>query len=488
MQIEHALLRLTPRTAELPELRGRLGSSDIQASGSLDNLLGFALRHEPLRGQASVRSERFDLNEWRSGDALKSIPVPANLDLALQAAADSVHFGQLTLHYARGTVRVKDRRATLENFRMDLLGGSVVATGFYETIDPARPGFDVDLGLTDLDIPAAFQGLRTVQAFAPVAQYAQGKVSAQLKLNGALGEDMLPLFDVLSGIGALATSGLVLRGFPALDQLAGMLKIPQLQDPGFVDLRSSIEIRDGRLFVKPFTVRAGEIALIVAGSNGIDKSLDYSIDLALPRALLGTEANRVVSGLVAKSARAGIDLQAADVITLGVALKGTVTKPSVVVDFRDAAAGGVKTVEQALRQEAERRTDAVAEKLDSTASEARRRAAEEVARIMTAAEEQAEAVRSAAKALAESARREAYARADSLEARESSPVAKMAAKAAADRIKREADTRATAAVRGADERADSIIAAARRRAGLPPDTVAADTTAAEQLARSGFRW
>ncbi|NJD11393.1 MAG: hypothetical protein FIB01_13465, partial [Gemmatimonadetes bacterium] len=444
VQIERALLRFTPRTVELPELRGRLGTSDFQATGALDNLLGFALRHEALRGQASVRSVRFDLNEWRSNDELKSIAVPARVDLALQAAADTVRFGQLTLLNARGTVRVLDRRATLADLRLDLLGGALVASGWYETVDPARPTFDVDLGFTDLDIPAAFGGLRTVQAFAPVAQYAQGRVSAQLELNGALGTDMLPLFNVLSGIGTLATSGLVLRDFPPLDHLSDLLQVPQLQDPGFVDLRSAFEIKAGRLFVKPFDVQTGQLRMNVSGSNGIDKSLDYNIDLQLPRSTLGTEANRAIASIVARSSRAGIDLQAADVITLRVGLTGTVTKPSLLVDLREATAGGVKTVEQALQQEAQQRTDAVAAKLDSTAIEARRRAAEEAARIMTAAEEQADAIRTAAKALAERTRQEANTRADSLEARATSPVAKMAATAAAARIRREADLRANA--------------------------------------------
>jgi hypothetical protein len=473
LHIERAVLRLTPRTAELRELRGRVGSSDLQLAGSLDNLLGFALRDQPLRGQANLRSAHFDLNEWRSDDELKSVMVPASLDLALEAAADTVVFGELTLRNARGTVRVKDGRASLDDFSLDLLGGALLASGWYDTSNPARPAFDVDLGLTGLDIPSAFSGLRTVQAFAPVARYAQGRVSAQLGLTGALGADMLPLFGALSGDGELTTSGLVLRAFPALDRLAELLKLPLLQDPGFVDLRSSIEIRDGRLFVKPFDVRTGPLAMTVSGSHGIDQSLDYDIALHLPRALLGGEANRAVSNIVARSARAGFDIQAADVITLGVGLQGTITSPRLTTSFRDAASGAAGTVEQALREEAERRVDTVRARLDTAAANARRRAAEEAARIMSAAEEQAAAVRAAAKSLAERARAAAYERADSLEARATGAVARVAAKAAADRIRREADARAAAAVREADTRAGAIMAEARKRAGLPPDTAGA---------------
>ena len=474
LEIERARLRFTPRTVELPELRGRLGSSDVALAGSLDNLLGFVLREQPLRGQAELRSRHFDLNEWRSGGELSLIEVPGNLDVALDAAADTVVFGQLTLTNAQGGLRLKDQRATLQDFRLRLLGGALTATGYYDSTDPAEPSFDVNLGLADLDIPAAFNGLRTVQAFAPVARYAQGRVSAQLAFTGALGQNMLPVLELLTGRGDLSTTGLVLSDFPPLDGLSSLLKLPQLNDPGFVDLRSAIEIRGGRLYVKPFDVKVGQLTMSVAGSNGIDKSLDYTLALQLPRAALGPAANDAVARIVAQSARAGVDLQAADVVNLAVGLGGTVTAPKLDVKFRDAAAATGEVVKQAIRDEAQQRAEAVEAKLDSTATAAQERVSAEAARLLAEAEQRAAAVRTAAQQLAETTRREANVRADSLEARASNPVARLAAKAAADRVRKEADGKAAAIVKEADTRAEAIMAEARRRAGLapeaPPDT------------------
>jgi len=257
MRIEEAQLRLTPSHAELASFRGAVGSTDLELTGQLDNLLGFALRDEELRGQARLTSRFVDLDEWRSDDDLEAVMVPGNIDFALDATIGRVKFGALDMHNARGGLRVKDRRATLEDFRMDMLGGAMAVSGFYDTVDPVRPLFDIDLRMVELDVPAAFAGLGTVRAFAPVARYAQGSVSAEVKLAGALGQDMAPVLDMLSGQGAFRTAGLVLNDFPALDRLADMLHVPaprpgaggrgiQLRDPGRTHARAAIQPPDRR--------------------------------------------------------------------------------------------------------------------------------------------------------------------------------------------------------------------------------------------------
>jgi hypothetical protein len=465
--IEQALLRLSPQHAELVAFRGRSGNSDLAMTGSLDNLIGFVLRDEVLRGEARVTSAHLDLNEWRSADDARAMAVPANLDFALHAEIARLTFGTLDMRRANGALRVLDQRATLEDFRVDMLGGSMAVSGFYDTTDPLRPAFDVDLGITDFDVPAAFAGLATVRAFAPVAQYAEGRMSADLRLAGALGTDMAPVLEVLSGLGSLRTAGLLVKDFPAFERLARLLDIGELREPALRDLRSTFEIRDGRLHVRPFDVAVGPFAMHVAGSNGLDQSLDYQLALQLPRAALGATGTRLVASLAAPMGRAGIELEAADVIGLGVRLTGPVTDPTLRTDLREVAGATARTVEQALRQEATSRLQAVEQRADEAADEARRQAQAEAERLIAEAEQRAALIREEARALAERARTEGHARADSLVARAGTPLARAAARTAADRLRRETDDRADRIVQEADARADALVAEARRRAGGP---------------------
>ncbi|HSL72518.1 MAG TPA: AsmA-like C-terminal region-containing protein [Longimicrobiales bacterium] len=458
LDIEEAKLTLSPRQAELSAFRGSVGSSDLTMTGSLENVLGFVLGKEDLRGTATLASHRFDLNEWRSDDKAKTIVVPPRIDFTLRAAADTVRYGILSLRNTRGTLRIKDQRATLEDFKMNVLGGELGISGSYETRPGAPPAFDLAVDLANVVASAAFAEIRSIQAFAPVARYADGNVSAQMKLNGELGTDMMPVLENITGLGSLLTSSLVLRDFPPLERLADALKLQQLRDPGFKDLKSSFAIEKGRLHVKPFDVRAGPLTMTIAVSNGIDQSLDYDVALRVPRSILGGEANRAVTNIINRSQQAGFNLQSVENITLGVTIGGTVTNPSVGTTFRNTAGDAGASVAQALREEAEQRQQLVVERVDSAAEEARRK-------VLAEAETRAAAVRTEAAALADKLRREGHERADSLET-QGSGLARIAARAAADKLRKETDAKADAIVREAESRAQALLAEARQRADL----------------------
>lgn len=62
--------------------------------------------------------------------------------------------------------------------------------------------------------------------------------------------------------------------------------------PGYSVALRSLGISDGRLHIRPFQVRTGGLGLTVAGSNGVDQSLDYQLTLKVPRALLGSGADQ----------------------------------------------------------------------------------------------------------------------------------------------------------------------------------------------------
>ncbi len=235
--VDTAMLHLTPQRAELAAFRARAGSSDVGATGELDNVLAFVLGREDLRGSARVASRRVDLNEWRSDDAAQAVPVPGRVDFALDATLDTVNYAALTLVDARGAMRVRNRRLTLENFTAGTLGGTLGIDGYYETLDPSRPTFDGKVALRSVTVPAAFASLKTVQAFAPVARYAEGQATVQLQLSGALGQDLTPILTSLAGAGAVSTKGIVLKDFPPLDALTEKLKLQHLPNPGFKDLR-----------------------------------------------------------------------------------------------------------------------------------------------------------------------------------------------------------------------------------------------------------
>ncbi|HEX3233956.1 MAG TPA: AsmA-like C-terminal region-containing protein, partial [Gemmatimonadales bacterium] len=447
LAIEQASLQLAPQRAELRSFKGSLGSSDVQASGTLENLLAFVMRDDTLRGTATMRSNRFDLNEWKSGEGdLQIIPVPPKIDFGLVATVGELTYGKLKMNNAHGRLRVKDQRVTLEDFQMSTLGGTIGVSGFYETTNLAKPTFDVGLKMTKVDIPSAFQAFTTVQTLAPVAKYAVGEMSTDLRVTGALAKNMMPLFPGLSGGGTVQTTNLDLKDFPPLEKVVDVTKLKLLDNPGLDAIRAAFQIREGRLFVQPFEVKLGQTTMNVSGSNGLDQSLRYTLGLRVPRAELGGGANQAIGGLLSKAGKAGLDLTAAPEIPLAIQLGGTVTSPTVGVDLSSLGSSVKAGAEQAARA-------AVTQKVDTAA-----------ARLVREAEQRAAVIRQQAESLAVRVKRQGYQQADSLTARATNPLLKAAAKPAADALRKQTDEKAAGIVSEAGRRADSLVAAARRQA------------------------
>lgn len=449
MTIQKASLALAPERAKLENFAGTIGSSDIQASGSLDNLLAFVFHDDTLRGSATVRSNRFDLNEWKSSDSdLEIIPVPAKIDLTLDATVSELLYDKLKMSDAHGRLRLKDQRATLEGFRMNALGGQIGVDGFYETTHPDKPTFDVALKMTKVDIPSAFHALMTVQALAPAAKFATGNVTTDFRVNGGLGKNMMPLLPSLSGGGTLETSKVGLQDFPVLKSIAEKTKLQFLNNPTVESLKATFRIGNGRLSLQPFDVKLGGATMKVAGSNGLDQSLEYLVDLRVPRAMAGGAANQAIAGLISQAGKARVDLEAAPEIPLAIQVLGTVTNPSVKANLANVATSAASTVTTAVEKAATTKVSA------------------EATRLVQEAEQQAAGIRQDAQTLADKVKAAGYAQADSLVARAGgNPLLKAAAKPAGDKLKREADDKAAKIVREADQRAETLVATAKERAG-----------------------
>ena len=435
--IQQASLRLRPERAELTSFTGSVGSSDLQAAGSIDNLISYLFRDDTLKGTATVKSNRFDLDEWRSGQGeLEIIPVPANVDFRLNATVNELTYDKLKMAGAKGRLRIKDRRATLEDFTMNTLGGGLAVSGFYETTDPARPTFDVALKMIKVNIPAAFEAFTTVQMFAPVAKYASGQVTTDLSLNGSLGKNMMPLFNALSGRGTFQTSNVALRNFPAMEKLVDVTQLQILNNPTMQALKAAFQIKEGRLVVQPFDVKLGGMTMNVAGSNGIDQSLEYTLGLKVPRPLLGGS----------KVSLAGIDVAAPE-IPLAIQIGGKVTDPVVKVDVGSLASSVAQGATGAVKR-------AVTQKVDSAAM-----------RVVQEAERQAAAIRQEAESLAATVKRAGYRQADALTAEAGdNPLLQAGAETAANQLRKQTDDKASGIVAEAGRRADSLVAQARREA------------------------
>lgn len=356
----------------LKSLAGNYLGSNFTASGILNNVIGYAMKDEPLRGTINVGVDKMNLNDWMgTAESPASAPatasptaapflVPANLNLTLNAKAGRVTYDKVDYNNINGTLLLADQTVKLQNVRTEALDGTIAFNGSYSTrTNKKTPDISLNYDVKDVDVQKAFLSFNTVQKLMPVAQFLAGKLNSQLSMTGNLNGDMMPDFASLTGKGNLLLLEGVLMKFAPLEKLASTLQIDELKSITLKDIKNSIEFANGKVLVKPFTMKIKDIELQVGGTHGFDQAIDYVIAMKVPRKYLGTQGNNLVNGLVTQATSKGIPVKLGDVIDLNVRMGGSLTNPSIKTDLKQVAGDAV----QELKQQA---VDFAQQKIDST--------------------------------------------------------------------------------------------------------------------------
>jgi hypothetical protein len=369
VKINAAQLRFDPHTILLSNLTGNYTGTNFTASGALSNLIGYMLRDAQLGGNINLAADKLNLNEWMGTDTATTASttsdpflVPANMDLTLQAKADQVQYDKVTYNNVGGTLFLKDETVQLKDVRTEALGGTMAFTGSYSTrVDKKNPEIDMNYAVKDLDVQKTFMAFNTVQKLMPIGQFLAGKLSSQMSMSGSLNGQMMPDLSSLTGNGNLLLIQGVLNKFAPLEKLASTLQIAELKNITIKDIKSHIEFANGKVLVKPFNLKVGDIDMQIGGMHGFDQTMDYIIALKVPRKYLGAQGNALVNSLAAQATSKGVPVSLGDVVDLNVKMIGSISNPTVKTDLKQVAGDATKE----LKQQA---TAFVQAKVDSTKS------------------------------------------------------------------------------------------------------------------------
>jgi len=488
VEVARAEFFMSPQFVNVPVFNMKLGESDLSATGRIDNILGYFLSGEPITGSFQTTSSFFNINQLMEGLPEQEAPaeptqfsvikVPENLDFTLRSQFNRLLFGQIDITNAQGVIRVAEGAARLENLRMNLLGGTLAINGSYNTTGK-QPAVDFGLNISQFDVQQAFAAFSTIRILAPVAQFAKGNFSAALNLNTLLTDSLTPVLHSLRGSGNLLSSLLSVSGLPAMNKLSELTRVDALRELSVAGVNLNFAFSDGKVDVQPFDFRFGQSVARLGGSTFFDQTVNYVMNIQMPRAQFGGAANQVLDNLVGQAAAKGLTITPGETVNLDVLIGGTITRPEVsfglsgmmtdaIGQLRDQLQKRVEDVrQQVVDKAAEIRTE-VETRVQETVDEARiKLQAEWDARanqVLDEANRMAERIRTEARTAAERIRAEARTQAQRLEEQASGPVAQIAARRASQALITEADRNALALENEAEKNATSAIAQAQLRA------------------------
>ncbi len=348
VSISSAKMTFNPKDITLSNLVAKVGKSDFTANGAINNYLNYVFKkNQLLTGNFNISSNYLDVNELmgpataeeKSKAVKDEVPlsvfeVPANLNFNLALKANKVKYDKYDISNAKGAIQVKDKTLYFKNLGLDMLAGTVTMNGTYATINPKKPKIDVNFGMDKIDIQQSFNMINTVKLLAPIAQFAKGSFSTNLKFNSDLDEHMMPIYASINAEGLANIIQAVVDGFEPIAKLASSLGATELKKLEVNNVKTKFSITNGRLNVMPFDIKVKGVSMNIQGSNGIDQTMDYDLVLNVPRAMLGTKANDAANtALASLNSKLGTNVAIGEMIKVNANLLGTFLQPTVKLKY-----------------------------------------------------------------------------------------------------------------------------------------------------------
>ncbi|WP_291132699.1 AsmA-like C-terminal region-containing protein [Flavobacterium sp. UBA7682] len=340
MKISKALVSFNPSRVNLTQFNATTGKTDLAVTGVLENFYGFIFKNQELKGNFNLNSNQLAVNDFmttgtettKEAKASEPMKIPAFLNCSLTAKANTVLYDNLVLKNVSGKVIIKDQKATLENGKTDIFGGSIAFNGDVSTKEKT-PKFNMDLGLNGVDIQQTFTQLEMMKKIAPIAGVINGKLNSKIKLSGNLdAKEMTPDLKSITGdlLGQLLSTTVNSSNSTLLTALDNKLGFVDLTKLNLNDLKAALTFKDGKVNVKPFDIKYQDIKATIGGTHGFDQLMNYNVKLDVPAKYLGNDINNLIGKLTPT------DAKKFETIPINAILTGNFKNPNVTTDLKQA--------------------------------------------------------------------------------------------------------------------------------------------------------
>ncbi|MEM0999222.1 MAG: AsmA-like C-terminal region-containing protein [Bacteroidota bacterium] len=288
-------IQLDNRHVQVRFLAGKVGQSDFRIQGTVTDYLPRLFGDEArVRGRVELLSDRLLVDEWLRADppvtATETAPkdrfafrLPRGMDLAIRANVGEFHLADFHATQVTGDLHLHDQQLKLHQLTLNSLEGAMQVAGSLKVLTRDRCAVRLDARINDINVHQACRSFRQLAAFALVEDNLFGRFSGDVHLSGELDQYLGLDPATLVSYGTVELRDGQLKDFEPLEGLAGFVKLEELRDVRFSDVRTGFRIEEEYFYVPKLKVQANRYKLEMVGRHGFDNRLDYKVYVELPR-------------------------------------------------------------------------------------------------------------------------------------------------------------------------------------------------------------
>lgn len=138
----------SPKAVTVDGFDAKLGKSDIQADGRLDNILAYFAPGKTMKGSFKLRSNYFNADEWMPAEEEGTTPPPAaepvatdeavfdRFDFDMDAQIKKLDYDVYELENMVAVGNFTPKKLTIQNFAMDMGNSDIAGSGYLDNVFP----------------------------------------------------------------------------------------------------------------------------------------------------------------------------------------------------------------------------------------------------------------------------------------------------------------------------------------------------------------
>lgn len=302
----NGVVLLSPQRAAVQNLTAKAGASSYVLDATVTRPLALMAKPDsvpPAGVTFDFRSPHLDLAELLP--TTPGAPFLPNAKGSGRVRIDRLKQGKLDVRNVAATVALAPAALQAESFSLQGYGGDITGSAKFDLHDTAKPVYEIRSKVANVQADAL------LSAWTPAKNLLRGTLSTDLTFAGA-GQQPDDLKRTLTLVGLAALSEGQLGPGPALEAIADLVKIPQLKEVKFKDLRLPMRIEQGRVITDEATLTGPSGEWKMSGAVGFDGALDYAVSVTLPpeaAAALDAKSALAAGALADERGRMLIDLR-----------------------------------------------------------------------------------------------------------------------------------------------------------------------------------
>jgi hypothetical protein len=301
IEIPSVKMDFDPERFSIKESSMKIGKSDFQLSGNLNNVLSYFRGDSILRGKFDFKSNKTDVaqlmaltsgigsydstsvrkQENTSVDTVSTGPymVPKKIDVTLNANIKLATIGVDSATNITGAVQVHDGILLLDGLKFKTPAARMQLTAMYRTPRKNHLYLGIDYHMLDIEISELLTMIPDIDSMMPMLRSFKGKGEFHLAAETYLDSLYNPKKSTVRGAAAIRGDNLILMDGQTFSEIAKKLRFNKKTQNKVDSLSAEFTIFRNEIDIYPFLIVMDKYKAVVAGRHNLDMSFDYHVSV-----------------------------------------------------------------------------------------------------------------------------------------------------------------------------------------------------------------